>query len=393
MNLPETLTPSERLFALTVSKHVPFSFTVEITNRCPLACVHCYLPETQGRAPARRPDELTTDEWKSVFDQLAAAGCLYLVITGGEILLRPDAVALAAHARSLGFDTRLFTTGVLLTESQADELAALDLSAVELSVYGRPEVHDRITLRPGSYEKTMRAVDMLTARGVTTVIKCPMMKENFSEREFLVALGQEKGVRFKADPTLAPGNDRGREMLGQRLEPEQVMDMLDDPNLISQEKIESVRDDYHDNSFLCSAGKNLGGINPFGDVFPCLQLPVVAGNLREKSFEEIWHGSPELAKIRGIHLKDIEGCNTCEIKDYCSRCPGMALLEDGNVLGPSTIACQLAKAQYERVNGPTDYVPAGLRPDFKNRSEGCNSCTNKELTSKLYHIQRKRANA
>lgn len=383
---PRSIQPSARLFELTVQKLIPFSMTVEITYRCPLRCVHCYLPETQGAAPVRREDELTTDQWKRVFDDLAAVGCLYLVVTGGEILVRPDALELCAHARGLGFETKLYTTGVTLREDQADEIAAMGLASVELSVYGRPETHDAITLLPGSFEKTMLAIDRLKARDVPVTIKCPLMKPNFQDRGFLVALAEAKGLRYKFDPTTAPRNDSGREPLELRMTAAQTMEILDDSQMISVERIETVKEDYHQDSFICSAGKNLGGINPFGDVFPCLQLPVPCGNLKEKSFREIWYGAPELKHMRAIKFSDLHACSTCEIRSYCSRCPGITLLEEGDILGPSRISCTLAKAQYERVHGPTDYIPAGLRgkagepenaPSGGCGGGGCGSCSSK----------------
>ncbi len=375
--------PSERLFYLTVKKHIPFSFTCEITYRCPLECRHCYLPETQGDLSPEAHRELSTAEWKHAFEELAEAGCLYLTLTGGEVFVRPDAAELARHARALGFDTKIYTTGVLLTAPIADELADLGLSAVELSLYGREFTHDFMTKRPGSFRKTLAAIDLLRERDVPVKIKCPMMKANWLDRHFLIQLAGEKGLKYQFDPTVTPRNDAGRQPLGLRLSPDQTLELLDDPAMTTPEHIERVREDYHDDSFLCSAGKNLGGVNPFGDVYPCLQLPVPAGNLREKSFREIWSRSPELARLRAIRFSDLSECSRCAIKDYCSRCPGITLLEEGDILGPSRVSCALAKAQYEKVHGPTDYVPAGLRPDFRERPQsgpaggcggGCRGC-------------------
>ena len=62
---------------------IPFQVTLELTYRCNLRCKHCYIDE-----PAE--GELSLTEWKGALDQLASAGSLYLLITGGEPLARSD---------------------------------------------------------------------------------------------------------------------------------------------------------------------------------------------------------------------------------------------------------------------------------------------------------------
>ena len=66
----------------------PVTGSVELTYRCNLRCAHCYIPHRSGRG------ELSTDEWKGLLDQVAEAGCLYLLVTGGEPFLRRDALEL-----------------------------------------------------------------------------------------------------------------------------------------------------------------------------------------------------------------------------------------------------------------------------------------------------------
>ena len=110
-----------RLHSRVARRRVPIDVSVEVTRRCPLACSHCYnnLPLAD---PEARSSELTTQEHCRILDQLADAGCLWLLFTGGEIFARPDFLEIYRHAKRAGFLITLFTNGTLLTPRIADAL-------------------------------------------------------------------------------------------------------------------------------------------------------------------------------------------------------------------------------------------------------------------------------
>ena len=89
---------------------LPINATIEVTHRCPLECAHCYnnLPVGDRGALGR---ELSTDEHKRILDELADAGGLWLLFTGGEIFARADFLDIYKHAKSRGFLITLFTNG------------------------------------------------------------------------------------------------------------------------------------------------------------------------------------------------------------------------------------------------------------------------------------------
>ena len=95
----------------------------------------------------------------------------------------------------------------------------------------------------------------------------------------------------------------------------------------------------------CSAGHNICFISPEGDITPCVQLPISCGNLRAHNFDWIWYHSPEMLRIRQMRVKDIYGCQGCQYLPWCARCPGLAYLEDGDLLGPSSAACWMTAAR------------------------------------------------
>ena len=109
---------------LSVNKRVPITATVEATRRCNNSCVHCYnnLPLSD---PFARQNELRTAEHIRILDEIAAAGCLWILFTGGEIFARKDFLDIYTHAKHQGFLITLFTNGTLITPDIADYLVEL----------------------------------------------------------------------------------------------------------------------------------------------------------------------------------------------------------------------------------------------------------------------------
>jgi len=131
-----------------------------LTDNCNLRCVSCACWRTRTRG------ELSTEEWRGVIDQLAALGFLKLNFTGGEPLLRRDAVALLSYARDAGVpELHLNTNAILLDAARMDEVLAAGVRSFNVSVdASRSELHDDLRGRAGAFDRTMEALQMLVAR-------------------------------------------------------------------------------------------------------------------------------------------------------------------------------------------------------------------------------------
>ena len=147
---------SQRLHESVAGERIPICGSVEVTARCNLRCAHCFinLPANDRRAQAQ---ELAGSEWRAFLDQIVDAGCLWLLLTGGEPFLRPDFLDIYTHAKKNGLLITLFTNGTLITEREADHLAEWRPFAIEITLYGRTqETYERVTGVPGSISTTTR---------------------------------------------------------------------------------------------------------------------------------------------------------------------------------------------------------------------------------------------
>ena len=121
---------SERIHSKVVETRIPINGTIEITFRCNLRCAHCYCSYESKK------EEMSYKEICHIFDEIADAGCLWLVITGGELFLRDDFLDIYTYAKKKGLIITLFTNGTLITPYIADYLKEYSPFAIEISLYG-----------------------------------------------------------------------------------------------------------------------------------------------------------------------------------------------------------------------------------------------------------------
>jgi radical SAM protein with 4Fe4S-binding SPASM domain len=361
----------DRLIARTVRKHRPLSVHFDLTYRCNERCIHCYLDhENHG--------ELTTAECLAVLEEIAKAGTLFLTFSGGEIFLRPDLFEILAAARRLHFDVSLKSNALLITAERAARLRELGVRRVQISVYSEePAVHDAITKVRGSLERTLEAIPLLLENGLQVKLACPLMRENLLAYRGVMALAEKLGVPYVLDLTITPMMDGTGGPLAHRASTAELLPVLQDPALHGchpQPDAQAARtneawpasvgsamtsglDSSAYDDLPCSAGHNSCYISPYGDVFPCVQLPQAAGNLRHERFADIWYHAPQLEKLRAVRESQLPICSRCEIRAYCERCPGLAWMEGGDMLGAYERACQLAE-QKAKLAGAANPVSA-----------------------------------
>ena len=346
-----------RLVARSLARNAPLNVHFDVTYRCNERCVHCYLDHSDH-------GEMTTAEIKRVLTELAEAGTLFLTFSGGEIFLRPDFFELLAHARKLRFDVTLKTNALLITAERAAQLKQLGVRRIQISLYSADAaIHDAITKVPGSFARTLEALLFCHAQGLLVKISCPLMKQNIGVWREVQALADSLGVTFIMDPTITPMMDGNRSTLDMRLSPGELLPVMQSPVFESPApppaKASGTDMAAAFDNIPCSAGHNSLYISPYGDIYPCVQMPLPTGNLREKTFAEIWYGSAQMRRVRNVKESELAICATCSIRHHCQRCPGLAYMEDGDLGGPSARACELAEAA-ARIAGVRNPV-SGLR--------------------------------
>ena len=333
----------EQMTEKALKLNVPLSVQLDLTYRCNERCVHCYLDHDDH-------GEMTTAEIKHLLKEMAEAGVFILTLSGGEIFLRKDFFELLEYARrTLMFCVKLKTNAMLIREREAARIRDLGVESVQISIYShRPEVHDAITLVPGSLKRSLDAVRFLKSQGLRVVIANVLMTQNMQDYPAVRALAAELGVDCTLDPTITPMMDGDRSVLSLGVDQTALRQVFRDASLVGDVEefcaIATNPDEDALENLPCSAGHTSCYVSPYGDVFPCVQFPLPTGNVRKQRFIDIWRHSDAMNDVRSIRVKDLTTCTSCSHVSSCSRCPGLAFLE-GNMRGPSSQDCERSYAR------------------------------------------------
>lgn len=335
--------------ARAAETRIPIAATLELTRRCNLNCIHCYLGD-QAEQHRRQPSELDTGAVKQALTEWAEAGCLYLTLTGGEPLLRPDFAEIYRHARELGLVVTVFTNGTLVTEQITALFREYPPRKVEISLYGATAAtHDGITGRPGSHRRAWEGVRRLLAAGVRVELKTVLMKPNLAELEELERQAAGCGVPFRHDSALFPCLEGGsRAPLDLRISPEEaVLADLAAPHQKKQwrERIEAVLAVPPDERlYPCSAGRTAFHADPFGNLSPCILAEPYARAPAGRSFPEIWE--QELGAIQERRWTRTDTCLTGDERGACAHCPAVNRMETGREEEESDYMRRTAQLRY-----------------------------------------------
>jgi radical SAM protein with 4Fe4S-binding SPASM domain len=296
---------------------------------------------------------MKTEEVFHILDQVAEAGCLWLLITGGEPLLRKDFLDIYTYAKKKGFITTLFTNGTLITPEIADGLADWPPFFVEITLYGATkETYERVTRTPGSFERCQRGIDLLLDREMPLGLKTMVTTFNHEEIHQIKAYADELGVSFRFDPLINPRLDGSKRPCKFRLPPEEVveLDRADTERTKAWQKLckESIRPFSSDHLFICGAGLSTYHIDPYGLMSACEMARFQAYDLRQGTFEEGWRKS--IPQLLALKPEGRYSCGRCELISLCAQCPGWAWLESGHPEAPVQYLCQIAQLRAEAFN-------------------------------------------
>ena len=331
------------------SERLPLMGSFELTYRCNLDCVQCYcnLPPHDQKA---RSQELSLAEIRDIIDQVAEEGCLWLLLTGGEPLLRPDFLEVYAYAKRAGMLVTLFTNGTLVNAEVADYLAEWPPRKVEITLHAvTRETFEEVTRVAGSYDRCMRGIEILLERDVPLNLKTTVTTLNRHELWATKEYAESRGVEHRFDGLLIPRLDGSRQPYSVRLTPEELvgLDLQDQKRSQALEKVfeelwgPSLRDDL----YVCGAGKRSFHIDPTGRLSLCIMNRAHTFDLREGAFGSGWREF--IPRVRSLKSEGAAKCRTCPLISLCGQCPSWSYLEHRDLETPVEYLCSLANRRAE----------------------------------------------
>src|SRR5919197_3153369 len=315
---------------MTANPYTAYSVSWNLTQRCNLECAHCYMSAFAG---ADTRGELTTDECRRVIDEIAAVNPnVFLILTGGEPLLRKDIWDIAGYAAEKRFTTVFGTNGVLLREREAKLMRERGVLGASISLDSTDRArHDAFRHLPGAWDGAVRATKVLADADLDFSLHMSVTDWNVHEVPAMVDFARELGANVLNFFFLVR-TGRGRALTDIDAEAyERILAYLasaqgagpppvdaqefEDPwstpvartdgllirakcaphfrRILYQRNPRSpLLSNYAHGS--CPAGKYYCRITPDGDVTPCPYMPVSAGDLRATGFAQLRRRAPGL---------------------------------------------------------------------------------------------------
>jgi len=146
-----------------------------VTRTCNLRCIHCYT-DSEAR---KYSGELTTDEGKTLIQDLADFQVPALLFSGGEPLARPDLFELVSFARSLGVRPTLSTNGTLITDETARKIKEAGFTYVGISLDGIGGINDRFRGVDGAFDRAVRGFKACVGVGQRVGLRLTLTRHNF----------------------------------------------------------------------------------------------------------------------------------------------------------------------------------------------------------------------
>ncbi len=278
-------------YARFVAQHLvartpgPSHAQIAITDACPQACACCYNRQRSG-------ERLDTPTIIRVIEELQDMGVCWLGLTGGEPLLSPDLAAIT-RASAQGCAVKLFTTGMGLSRGRAEQLTDAGLFSVAVSLdHWEPAVHDAGRGFAGAFDAALEAIAV--SKGVpglhvsvSSVFSREMVHDGGIERllTFLASLDVDEAWLSEVKPTQeAFWRD---DLVITEQERRRVADLQDDWNRRPGMTVNYLGHFEGAETFGCNAGCKMVYVDAFGEVSPCVFLPLSFGNVRERPLREI----------------------------------------------------------------------------------------------------------
>ncbi len=322
----------------------PLGFAVlELTNRCNLRCPHC----ASNSGPPRK-NELTTQEWLTVIDDMAALGGQEITLIGGEVFLHPDWLSIARHVSDVGMELAIVTNGLLVSDAVFEQLLTVPLARLGVSLDGStPDMYRRVRGVDG-FDRVWGLLQRFRDHGhapvsaITTVSRV-----NYGDVERLAELMRPSGIDWQVQ-IASSVSDRfddslfitPTEFLALCRRLGEMMLALGDDNFIAPMDdfgyfpLDPLHAPLHEDWSGCQAGLQVIGVRANGDLLGCLSLgdPFIEANLRERPLREAWPAADTFRQFRDKACRLTGACAKCPMAETCrAGCTAMAWSATGGI--------------------------------------------------------------
>ena len=359
LNTPYVEPPiSTYLNSKAIANKVPVSATFELTSRCNFNCKMCYIHSSK---PADKSEELSAEEWISIAKDAYDLGVLFLLITGGEPMLRSDFPEIYTALAKMGFVISMNSNASLISEEMFDLFEKYPPQRVNVSLYGGKEHTYSELCGTEKFRTVLNNIRRLKGIGVQVVIHNCITPYNADDLVDVKNLADELGCHLKTAPYMYPPMRKDTSLIGEndgRFSPEEAARKrlefdeafygrevyLSRCRKITEEieklrKIEIKELFYEGFPVLCRAGRSSMWVDWRGNVLACGMFGTGGVSLKKSTLKEAWDTIRNETKGIRLPLK----CRICVYQPICNICAAVALTETGKYDEVPEYVCRMTK--------------------------------------------------
>lgn len=333
---------------------VPVNMTFELTSRCNFDCKMCYVHNAD--CSRNRPYELTAAQWIDVARQAKDAGTLFVLLTGGEPLIRPDFNEIYEAMAKMGFVLSLNTNLSLLTDETLDLLDRYRPNRVNVSLYGVGNDTYAALCGAPAFDAVDANIRKLRQRDITVKVNSSITEYNRADAEKILQYCDDLGLPVKATAYMFPSARLGcrRERVSpcfvaefraaadhRQLTAEEFADRTH--RILAGIEFERDRDcpevDEKERGVRCRAGSAAAWIDWRGNMSFCGMVPAPEdNNVLSRGYEACWKQT--VANAQAVRMP--EKCVTCEYRHFCNNCAASQFCETGGFDAPPPYICEIS---------------------------------------------------
>ncbi|MBP5304269.1 MAG: radical SAM protein [Lachnospiraceae bacterium] len=297
--------------------NMPAFLIASITSSCNLHCAGCYSRCNHATTDEAPVSQLKDEEWAKVFNEAEDLGVSFILLAGGEPLLRKGVIEAAAAKQNILFP--IFTNGTFMNEKYFDLFDKNRNLIPIMSIEGGKEITDH-RRGEGVYDKLISNMDELKARGLIFGSSVTVTTENIKEvsSEDFIGRLSEKGCKAVIFVEFVPVTDDSKELAPQDADREYLAAEIarlrkEHPEMV----FVSFPGDEKSSGGCIAAGRGFFHINSHGGAEPCPFSPYSDINVKETSLKEAVNSKLFRALRSGDILADDHagGCVLYEKRD------------------------------------------------------------------------------
>lgn len=336
---------------------IPLSGTFELTRRCNFNCRMCYIHSAQAD---KNDTELPAERWIDIASQARDAGMLFLLLTGGEPLLRADFEEIYEALCEMGLCISVNTNGSLLKGRIADLFEKKPPNRINISLYGVSGDTYRSLCGTDQFDAVKENIERMSAAGIDVRLNMSVTPENAQDLDAVFAFASARNLPIKATSYMFPPV-RGTGTYGKnemRLSAEDAgkcrakieslqlsekelqnrLSLLEQGERLVPDEI-NVSQSLQGTVSRCRAGRAGFWVDWNGGVRMCGMTPVCA-ELSGVTFREAW----KTVRIAASTIRLPAVCTACSLRQICPVCAAVCCTETGEYGKKPTYLCEMTKA-------------------------------------------------